>query len=318
MTSRLHFARPKAVSIGRQWRRWVCASAIAPLALLGADPTMPGPLLLDAARVDQTIVVVGERGNIARTEDLGATWRHSTDTTSYTLCGVSFAEDGTGWAVGHGALILKSEDGGVSWRHQFTGPDIDSPFLDVLALSPSRVIAVGAFGAYFESEDGGESWEQRWILDEDMHLNRISQTDDSTLFLAGEFGTLLRSTDEGASWETLSVGGEGSLYGVISLADQTLLAFGLRGRVYRSDDQGTRWTRIATPSSGLLMAGIQLPDSGKIVLAGQARAWLVSDDHGRSFHSNGEDTPAIAEFLLGPDGGLFAVGEEGLQQFETP
>ncbi|MCF3648321.1 WD40/YVTN/BNR-like repeat-containing protein [Synoicihabitans lomoniglobus] len=273
----------------------------------------PGPLLLDAALVGNDIVAVGERGVIRRSTDDGQTWSPVTSGVPYTLCAISFADTRNGWAAGHGAVILRTTDGGKIWAHQFTGPDPESPFLDVLALDHGHVIAVGAFGAFFESHDAGATWEQQWILDDDVHLNRITRTVGGTLFLAGEFGTLLRSTDHGATWEHLSTGDDGSLYGVIELANDSLLAYGLRGRVYRSTDHGDNWTALKTPGTGLIMTGIELASARTVILAGQARTWWMSHDHGATFVAAGDVTPAIAEVLLTPHGKLLTFGEDGAQ-----
>ncbi len=272
-----------------------------------------GPLLLDATFAGDTLVTVGERGLIRRSTDGGRTWTTVERVTSHTLCAVSFADARNGWAAGHGAVILRTTDGGVSWELQYTGPDPESPFLDLLALDSSHLIAIGAFGAYFTSADAGATWQQDYILEEDMHLNRITQLNDGTLFLAGEMGTLLRSTDRGATWDTLSTEEDGSLYGVLELSNHTLLAYGLRGRVYRSTDDGETWTPVKTPGTGLLMTGIELGAARSIILTGQARTWWVSRDGGKTFTAPTDTTPSIAELLQTPNGQLLTFGENGVQ-----
>ncbi|WP_221030891.1 WD40/YVTN/BNR-like repeat-containing protein [Actomonas aquatica] len=275
-----------------------------------AAPT--GPLLLDATFAGESIVTVGERGLIRRSTDGGKTWITSDPVVPYTLCAVSFADARNGWAAGHGAVVLRTTDGGLSWQHQYTGPDPESPFLDLLALDGGHLIAIGAFGSYFVSHDAGATWEQEWILDEDMHLNRITRMADGTLFIAGEMGALLRSSDNGVTWDTLDTGEDGSLYGVMELSDHTLLAYGLRGRVYRSTDRGDSWTAVKTPGTGLLMTGIELGAARTIILAGQARTWWMSRDGGRTFTAPTDRTPSIAEVLLTPAGQLLTFGENGV------
>ena len=153
--------------------------------------------------------------------------------------------------------------------------------------------------------------EQRWILEEDMHLNRLTVSTQGTLYLAGEFGTLLQSTNQGQDWTTLSTGEDGSLYGVLPLSDGTLLAYGLRGRVYRSEDDGQSWEQLATPGTGLLMTGIELAAANTVILAGQGRTWWISQDRGQTYTASSEITPAIAELLLTSNGRLLTFGEDG-------
>lgn len=283
------------------------------LAASGAEAALRGPLLLDAAVAGYAIVTVGERGLVQRSTDGGTTWDTIDSGVPRTLCAVTFTDERTGWAAGHGAIILRTSDGGKSWQHQFTGEDEESPFLDILALSGGHVIAVGAFGMYYESHDDGATWEQRWVLDEDAHLNRITQARDGTLWLAGEFGTLLKSTDQAETWETLSTGEDGSLYGVLPLTNGDLLAYGLRGRIYYSTDEGETWARSDTPGTGLLMTGVELSSARTIIVAGQGRTMWTSRDNGRTFTSSGSNTSAIAEFLLSPSGRLLGFGEMGAE-----
>jgi photosystem II stability/assembly factor-like uncharacterized protein len=268
-------------------------------------------LLLDAALAGDAIVAVGERGLIQRSTDGGDTWSTVDSGVSRTLCAITFLDQRNGWAAGHGAIILRTEDGGNSWQHQFTGDDEESPILDIMAVSGGHVLAVGAFGAYYESRNSGADWEQHFILEEDMHLNRISRSRDGTLWLAGEFGALLRSRDSAKTWQPLSTGEDGSLYGVLPLTNGNLIAYGLRGRVYRSTDDGESWTRVETPGTGLLMTGIELASANTLIVTGQARTWWVSRDGGQTFTATIDDTPAIAELLLTPSGHLVTFGESG-------
>lgn len=282
------------------------------LALLApvASGAPRGPLLLDAALAGDSVVAVGERGLVVRSND-GRTWTPTPAPIAGTLCAVAFAGPLEGWAAGHGAVILRTTDGGITWTPQFTGPDPEAPFLDLLALGQGHVLAVGAFGVFFESRDNGATWTQRAVLDVDLHLNRIVRTDDGRIYLAGESGTLLRSDDDGATWRSLETGDDGSLYGVLALRSGTLLAYGLRGRVYRSTDDGASWNLIRTPGTGLLQTGVESPVSGAIILAGQARTWWVSRDDGRTFRAATATTPAVAELLVSPTGELLSFGEDG-------
>lgn len=271
------------------------------------------PLLLDAAAAGDTIVTVGERGLIQRSLDGGSSWETVSSPVQRTLCAVSFADGRTGWAAGHGAVILRTTDAGKSWEHQFTGEDTESPFLDIIALEGGRVLAVGAFGAFYRSRDAGSTWEQEWILEEDAHINRIVQARNGDLWLAGEFGTLARSTDLGDTWESFSTGTEGSLYGVLPLTNGELIAYGLRGRIYRSADDGQTWEQLDTPGTGLLMTGIELAAARTVIVAGQARTWWISRDGGKTFDSASIETPAIAEIIQTPNGRLLTFGEDGVQ-----
>lgn len=283
----------------------------------GAAAAPGGPLLLDAVRAGEAIVAVGERGLVLRRAAPGTDWERHASGVDATLTGVSFADAERGWATGHDGLVLGTADGGVTWTAVHRAEDRRTSYLDVCALSSDRAIAIGGFGAYLETNDGGQSWRSRSILDEDVHLNRITRTPDGRLFIAGEMGTLLRSTDGGRTWDRLETGNEGSFYGVLSLENGDLLAYGLRGRVYRSTDGGDHWERVETGSTGLLLTGVQL-DDGTIVLAGQARVCLASRDGGRTFVTARHDVAAIAELIVEHDRELLTFGEAGVHALTVP
>lgn len=274
-------------------------------------------LLLDAAKIESSaaIVAVGERGTILRSTDAGATWSAITapPDARATLTGVTFAPNSPhGWAVGHDALILSSSDAGQTWQKQYQGDDLESSFLDVLALDAQRIIAIGAYGLCFATSDGGRTWSPRTVTEDDAHLNRLSLSPDGTLFIAGERGTLLRSRDSGETWSALDAPYDGSFYGVLPLSDGSLLAYGLRGHVFRSSDGGDTWQPIPLERPTLVATAAQT-SADTIVLAGQSRGLYVSHNRGHTFHPwSDEFLPAIAELLPAPDSSLLAFGESGV------
>jgi photosystem II stability/assembly factor-like uncharacterized protein len=275
-------------------------------------------LLLAGTTVGNTIIAVGAHGHILRSADSGETWDLAAAPTGVTLTGVHFPDAQHGWAVGHDALILHSGDGGRTWTSQFQGADLDATLLSVLFLDAQAGFAVGAYGQYLATVDGGITWTQRRIIEQDRHLNRITAGPAGTLYIAGEQGTLLRSTDRGATWQTIAAPYDGSFYGILPLTPQVLLAYGLRGRIYRSDDNGDSWQLVPVDPRVLLATAVRLR-SGAIVLAGQARAFLVSRDDGHSFATwTTPMTTPVAELVETPDGRLLALGEIGVTPLPPP
>ncbi len=305
----------------RPLRHFLC---IVGACLQAISPAAPAPrvLLLDAttAETSSTLLAVGERGTILRSTDTGSHWSiiPTPRDARATLTGVTFAPNSPhGWAVGHDALILSSSDDGQTWQKQFQGPDLESSFLDVLALDAQRVFAIGAYGLCFVTIDGGRTWTPRTIIEDDAHLNRITRAPDGTLYIAGERGTLLRSRDSGESWTALDAPYEGSFYGVLPLSDGALLAYGLRGHVFRSADDGGTWQQVALENPSLVATAAE-PSPGTIVLAGQSRGLYVSHDHARSFTPWPDELlPAFAELLPLSANTVLAIGESGMLRLEV-
>jgi len=281
--------------------------------------TPPRMLLLDAAQADQDIIAVGERGTILRSSDNGQKWDAIASPTLATLTAVTFARDGQhGWAVGHDASVLATADGGLSWTVAHQGPNLEVAYLDVCAADEDTIIVIGAYGQSLRSLDAGKSWQSLMVQDSDSHLNCISQGDNGTLYIAGERGTLLRSKDRGETWDNIASPYDGSFYGILPLADAKLLAYGLRGHIYRSLDDGGNWTSVPIATHPLLAAACVL-SPGNIVLAGQARAFLISRDGGSTFTPWAQtQTTGVAQLMVTTDGRLLAFGESGVTLLREP
>jgi len=78
-------------------------------------------LLQDIVRVGDRLVVVGERGHIATSDDNGKTWQQAEVPTRAMMNAVFFVSASEGWAVGHDGLVLHTTDGGKTWTIQLDG-----------------------------------------------------------------------------------------------------------------------------------------------------------------------------------------------------
>jgi photosystem II stability/assembly factor-like uncharacterized protein len=297
----------------------LCLGGLFAPALVAQTDPAARMLLLSATVVGRDIVAVGERGAILRSDDNGRTWQRMPSPPAATLTAIAFAPQGQrGWAAGHDATILGTADGGRTWTRQFQGENLEASFLDVCALDTMTAIAVGAYGQCVATTDGGQTWKPRRPIEEDQHLNRIAEGPAGALFIAGERGLLLRSADRGGHWTRLDSTYDGSFYGLLPLDGTVLLAHGLRGRIYRSEDNGATWQLVPVEPRGMLATGVRLRN-GTLVLAGQARTFVVSRDGGRSFAPWAPGlTTSIAQLLEAPDGTLLAFGEAGVSILPAP
>jgi photosystem II stability/assembly factor-like uncharacterized protein len=271
-------------------------------------------LLLDAQRVENALIAVGERGHILISEDDGNSWSQAQVPTRATLTGVYFIDRQRGWAVGHDQVILRTRDGGTSWELVYENAAAESPLLDVYFLDAEHGYAIGAYGQFLETFDAGSSWEGRWISEDDFHLNQIKAVGEQ-LYIAAEAGLAYRSDDGGKNWVELNPDYGGSFFGILPLGDDSLLLFGLRGNLFRSDNAGETWQQIATGTEASLADGIRLSDE-TVVIAGLAGALLISSDNGRSFSLQQDpDRKGFSSLLQAADGDIVAVGDFGVTKF---
>lgn len=78
-------------------------------------------LLQDITRTGDRLVVVGERGHIAYSDDNGKSWQQADDPTRAMLNAVFFISPEEGWAVGHDGLVLHTTDAAKTWSIQLDG-----------------------------------------------------------------------------------------------------------------------------------------------------------------------------------------------------
>jgi photosystem II stability/assembly factor-like uncharacterized protein len=293
-------------------------------------------VLLAAARVGERLVVVGERGVIAVSDDEGSSWRQVPCPTSVTLTALRFSDERHGVAVGHGGVVLATEDGGNRWALRLDGrraaevalaaadtPELkrdaqrlvadgpDKPFLDVLMWDAQRWLVAGAYGLAFETRDAGRTW-QSWIgrlpNPRALHWYLVRRQGDTLLF-AGEQGLLASSADGGATFTTPVSPYRGSWFAGEILADGQWLVAGLRGNAWRSADRGRSWSQIASPAPASITAVLAVGQ--ELLLANQA---------GMVMRLNGDTLapvttaplPMPSALVRGRDA-LFAAGIAGIQ-----
>jgi photosystem II stability/assembly factor-like uncharacterized protein len=285
---------------------------------LGAT-TMQRLLLVDAERFGSRIVAVGDRGYIVYSDDSGKSWKRAkTPPALPMLTALDFLDDQLGIAVGHDSVILLTSDRGENWTQVFSAPAEQRPLLDVVFLTKSTAIAVGAYGAYYESADGGKSWNPRKIIPDDKHLNVVLEVGEGNLVILGEAGTILNSHDNGKTWAPVPSPYKGSLFGGLVANDGAIVAFGMRGKIFRSADKGKTWKAIENPSVAALIGGDKLPD-GALVIAGSAGTALVSRDNGQTFVPVATGTTrAFAKAILGAPNTVLLLGEIGAREIPLP
>ncbi len=298
-------------------------------------------MLIDIARSQGRMVIVGERGHILYADDLDddldangdgisnsmgdqrLRWRQAEVPTQNLLTAITLV--GTkGWAVGHDGMILFSDDHAVSWQIQrfapFDATNNDDgragvPLLDLHFLDEVRGFAVGAYGYFLGTLDGGQTWQDLSNTIDNLdgfHLNSINQTPQGVLFIVGEMGTLFRSTDQGQHWTRLPAPYEGSLFGSeLSLAPEKIYCYGLAGRLFQSDDLGAHWQQVAVPNgSNTIMASAF--SSGGLIFAGNGGLIFMLDPiTGALSVEHRSDRQSIMG--VGPiEQGLVLVGKNGV------
>ena len=99
--------------------------------------------------------VVGDDGNILKTEDTGQSWTNIYSRVVEDLWDIEFINRKTGFVVGNFGRILKTEDGGNIWRKTDSGTQED---VYCIAFLNETEGWVGTESGMRYTIDGGESW----------------------------------------------------------------------------------------------------------------------------------------------------------------
>lgn len=282
-------------------------------------PRAAHALVMGIADTGEHLIAVGDHGEILASND-GRSWAQVDVPVRSPLTAVTFADAKNGWVVGHDAVILHTDDGGQKWSLQNFQPELENPFLSVLALSKDKAIAVGAYGLIKATSDGGGTWtdvDSPVIKDAGLHMYSISKLGNGDLFIAGEQGLLLDSTDGGKTWSKLKSPYEGTFFGAVPVGDKGVLVCGLRGNAYLSRDaRGGKWDKLATTAQTSLFGCRKVDDKSVAMVGLNGIIQLVDLGSGKvsNVRSPG-DTPYsdVVPFK----GGLVLVGESGIQHLDS-
>lgn len=308
---------------------------------------------LGIARAGNRLVAVGSRGQIVYSDDLGKSWLQGQVPTGVDLVALTFADERTGWAVGHGGAILHTSDGGQSWGLQLDGrkagelaiehlralptPDTEEarlaldrmidnevwmqesggtqPFMDVFFSDKAVGYVVGTFNRIFRTTDGGQSWAS-WSdrVDNPQGLHFNAVTGSAgEVYLAGEQGSVWRLSADSSRFELVQTPYIGTLFGLSLIAPGVLLAYGMRGNVFLTTNAGNEWSQVNLPTQAGVTDGILCAD-GTVVLATQAGTLERSSDNGKTFSTVETKRPMPYYGIVESASGEFVlVGAAGIR-----
>jgi photosystem II stability/assembly factor-like uncharacterized protein len=175
---------------------WETRAAVVPA---GGMPLWQGALL----ERQGVMIVAGEDGTVARSDDAGRNWAMLDSGTREDLYG-SFADQQSDllFLAGAAGTLLRSTDLGITWRSIPSGTDKE---LRRLMRDPrsGALLCFGASGTILRSQDDGISWKRIESGSDGVLRKGMLEPGTRNLMIAGSRGTLLRSADGGRRWERL-------------------------------------------------------------------------------------------------------------------
>ncbi|MFV2016708.1 MAG: ABC transporter permease subunit, partial [Candidatus Heimdallarchaeota archaeon] len=146
--------------------------------------------------------VVGENGNMWKTNNSGIEWYSIDLPTSVNLYSVDFINETVGITVGEASTIIGTTDGGITWEERDAPPEADGTFRAITYYRESRAYIVGDNGIFLKStstDNLGWVWKAVETSTTEQ-LNTIFAYSSSKIFLAGQNGDVLITKNAGSTF----------------------------------------------------------------------------------------------------------------------
>jgi len=303
-------------------------------------------LLQDVVRIGDSLLVVGERGHIARSEDNGKTWKQADVPTRAMLNAAFFITPEKGWVVGHDALVLHTVDGGRTWSLQLDGLKFTRKRMaDSIPGLEEKIKKLEADKRALEEQlevsaedDAGAARAEDMVVELDDKISALQtdledakaalvQTvanplmdvwfrDEKTGFAVGAFGEIVKTEDGGITWTNIANlldNPERNHLNAITGKGDLMFIAGEVGRIYRSTDGGSSWTLLSSPDpeNGSFFA-INIISDTEVFAAGLRGMMYRSADRGNSWKKVQENlNKNINSVYFSGESEALAVGNDG-------
>lgn len=215
------------------------------------------------------MMVAGEYGTLARSDDGGATWTSIDVGTAGCLFGVTRDDEGTFVVAGDGGFITTSTDG--RRFKPLSGAKVS--LSRVAKTSLGVLIPTDAPGDILLVTSQPKPKVTKLAIGTGADLMTVTMTPKGTLVAVGDKAQIHRSTDDGTTWTAATHAATGLLTGVCALPSGRVVCVGDKA-VYVSDDDGVSFVAAQAPvSNGRLWCCVALADGS--VLVGAEKGLLV-------------------------------------------
>jgi len=289
---------------------------------------------------DNTIIIGGNDGYLAKTTDTGASWDTLQVGHGQKINIAEFVDVNTGYVFGYYGQWMKTINGGADFTPLMAWPQVSFWGL-ALPETDKIVLSTYAGGELAISTDGGANWDypNNYATQVGENLYECEFFDANTGLAGGGYGTLIRTADGGDTWtgieSPMALVANKHINAVHVFDATTAFAGGSSGYLMKTVDAGLTWTDtkvnsstvydiwaldastvLASESSGKFCYGV-FDASGAVVTDSLAidvgsnsmravevrnNVVLVPASSGKLFRTTTDNLPGLAEVFSEPDG----------------
>jgi photosystem II stability/assembly factor-like uncharacterized protein len=233
-------------------------------------------IIQDAHFLSRTVgFAVGNKGTILRTIDGGTNWQDLSkgDAKSYFAIHGLTANDL--W-MGTNQRVLHSTDMGENWTEKLLlqGGNIS----DVIAVSPTRVLACSTAGIIYRTTDSGTKWDTVYSIT--GPFRSIARIDDQRYMATGFNGVIVRSENQGDTWHAVTTPEAGDQFEQSYFLGNEgwLVTSSFKHTMWHTSNAGDSWDTITLPIDRF-WDGVYFitPDTGIVVChnTAEGRAYIT-------------------------------------------
>ncbi len=278
-------------------------------------------------RIGERMLIAGERGVIAFSDDAGQHWQQSRVPVSTLLTSMSVVNNQLVWAVGHSGSILFSEDKGESWTLQFDGIRANALLVETAQKNVQRLESELSEADEDSVEDLQFNLDDAKFALSNAEFDRdlgpanpfldVVFISDREGFAVGAYGLFFKTEDAGRSWFSVAQRLENfdryHLNTIAQASEETLIIAGEAGTLFASYDRGETWETLYGPYQGSFFGMQPTGVDDELYLYGLKGNLFKTEDGGQRWQriELGVET-SLTNSAISAEGRLAIVGLSGV------
>lgn len=269
---------------------------------------------------DRQGLLLGEGGEIYRTDDGGLSWTRYTHPENTLWKKIRHLDNDLIVVAGEAGNIIRSSDGGITWQsgNKVSPADIN----DFHFVNDTLGFAVTSDASLLKTVNAGIDWVEN-PTGFDVSLNGVYFTSDSTGYAVGDLGAIIKTVDAGLNWQFINSGIDTDLTDVVFHPSFPLIGLvtGGNGTILRTDNGGLTFLAANTRTNQDVSSLAFRPGTNNVLAVASSGFLISSNNSGASWairlsgrandYTSIQFTSDLRGYLIGERGLILLTGNGG-------